>query len=59
MMVCSIFLNSSYFLRKLPIKLISESQLQMGFILRASGIDRVSHGFVSVSYVADGVSHVL
>ena len=57
MMVPSIFLNSLYFWRKLPKKLISESQFQRDFILRASGFDRVSHGFAGVSFVADGVSH--
>ena len=58
-MVCSIFIHLPYFWRKLPIKLISESQFQRGFILRASGFDRVSHGFVGISYVAGGVSYVL
>ena len=50
----------------MPIKLISESQFQRGFILRASGFAGVSfvaygvsHGFDGVSFVADGVSHVL
>ena len=41
----------------MPVKLISESQFQMGLILRASGFDRVSHGFAGISFVADGVSH--
>ena len=58
-MVCSIFHNLSYFLRKLLIKWISESQFQRGFILRASGFDGVSIGFAGVSFVANGVSHVL